>query len=332
MSKRAYTTMHIPTDKADKVSELLELLEMKDESSDSSEVEEDFSDCEDNQQYEVTGVVSHRIDRNGQFTFKVRFRGRTYEWVKDKDCNCERYIQEYLGQTETNNMKFRTVYGLCRVSSQNQTGPTHVSLPAQEETVRETARSIELKRNEILRVKIFSIATSAYRGIPQILTYISECARPRDILVTYRVDRLSRNIVKFLALLEQMNDDGIFIYAQDEDLWYHNRKLDFLQHILDANKEGALISKRVKQSVDYRRRRGDYIGSAPYGFKLQRNEHGVVSKVRDEKEKKIIHQIKNGTRNLNRFRQLVSKFNRTGVTKRGKKWNVSMIRYVYDKN
>ena len=323
-------SIEIPEDKLNDVKRLLERLSMQD-----NHIAEQSRLVKRNEfQCEVKEIVAHSIelDKNssiGRFRFLLRFKGyKTPEWIDDSECNCEILIRKYLREHVPH---VRVAYGLCRVSSKHQTGPTHVSLIAQEKRIRETATLLELTKGEILRIKIFSIAASAYRGVPRQLHYIAECTCPRDILITYRVDRLSRNIVRFLSLLEDMDENGVLIYAQDENLWYHNRKLDFLQHILDANKEAAIISKRVRLSIEHRRSRGDYIGSAPYGFRLARNPYTkIVSKVRNMEEENVILRIKHlATYSEMEFQDIADLLNREGVKKRGRTWTGKMVRYVF---
>lgn len=325
--KRKRTTrMNIRADRAEDVRRLLERLEMQD----NQVVEEKASQLNNEEQYEVTSVCGHRQNKDGSFSWRVRFKGYPAkpEWVDDLDCHCEAKIQAYLADHAP---FIRTVYGLCRVSSKNQTGPTHVSLAAQEHLIRRTAKSLDLAQDEVMRVKIYSISASAYQGIPKQLKYIAEVARPRDILITYRVDRLSRNIVRFLGMLEDINEKGVLIYAQDENLWYHNAKLDFLQCILDANKEAAVISKRVRLSVEHRRRRGDYIGSAPFGYRLARDpKTRAVTKNVNPEEQQVIARIKKSR--IRDDHSLAETLNKEGIKKRGRTWTPAMVKYVRKNN
>lgn len=316
--RKRTTTMDVPEERAEEVRRLLERLDMKD--AEDEEVKHDKTE----DQYEVTSVCDHQV-RRGKFIWKVRWKGfPSPEWIKDEDCNCEKKIQEYLAE----NTNIRTIYGICRISSKSQLGPTHVSLNAQEAILRKTARALDVKEDEAIRVKIYHIVGSAYSGIHSKLSYIAEVARARDILLVYRVDRLSRNIVKFLSLLEDMNDRGVLIYAQDEDIWYHNRHLDFLQAVLNANKESAIISRRVRLSINHRRQRGDYIGGVAYGWRLQRDKNGKVSKVKNPEEQKIIARIKKCTDET----EMAENLNREGTKKRGRIWTPAMIAYVVANN
>lgn len=272
-------------------------------------------------QWEVTRVSAHKI-KGTTIRWRVHFRGGTSEWVSDSDCNCEALIQEYLSTTGTN---IRTIYVICRVSSKKQAGPTHVSLKDQKVMIEKAAGSLK-PDGHFNRIKTYHITSSAYKGVPKVLQDIGEVSRKGDMVMVYRVDRLSRNIVKYLSVLEEMHEKGVYIYAVEDQLWYHHRKLDFLQLVLDANKESALISRRVKRSVAYRRNRGDYVGGVPYGWKLERDIDGIVKKVQNAEEQKVIKIIRKGGRFC--YAKTADKLNERGLRKRGKVWTSAMVKYV----
>lgn len=314
--------MDIPAGYENHVSELLTKLMMTDEK---VVVQEDPIDTKRN--FEVTRVSGHRISDEGIWQFKVHFKGyQGGEWVDDSDCDCESHIRTYFDGLDGS---IKTVYCICRVSSKNQAGPGHVSLEAQEQLLIRTARE-KFPLYCQLRIKILKISASAYRGIPDVLQRVGNAAAPGDVIMIYRVDRLSRNIVKYLSFLEELNDYGVLIFAQDEDIWYSENKLEFIQGILDANKEAVLIGKRVKLSLEKRRCRGDEVlGSLPYGYKTERDKDNRVLRVHNLAEQNVINYIK---RQLKKYSPAkVAEFlNEKGVKKRGRRWTAGMVKSAFD--
>jgi DNA invertase Pin-like site-specific DNA recombinase len=282
---------------------------------------------------EIKRVVGHRVtDRMGRpvqagspgngWQFQILFKGsdRTTEWVDDCDCDCEKSINEYLARIGAG----RTIYCLCRVSSKKQTGPRHVSLEAQEQRIRQTIH--QLYGEAAGRVKTVKLSASAYRGIPTALSRIGEAARPGDVIFIYRIDRLSRNIFKYLAFLEELNTRGVLIYAVDEGIWYHNRRLNFMQGILDANKEAEIIGRRVKSSLEYLRSIGrESSGSTSYGWRMIRDRENRLVRVKNLEESRVIKRIKEARLHPT---DIAEELNEEGIMKRGKRWNASMVRYV----
>jgi DNA invertase Pin-like site-specific DNA recombinase len=147
--------------------------------------------------------------------------------------------------------------------------------------------------------------------------------------MAYRVDRLSRNIVKFLSFLEDLNDRNISVFAQDENLWYNEKKLEFIQCIVDANKEAVLIGKRVRLSLEHRRERGDEIfGGVPYGFQIKRGKNKKILKVINQAETNIINKIKQELGKDKSFKEIADFLNKQGLRKRGKKWKASLVKNI----
>jgi len=325
--KRSHLAMEIPEQYQDQISELLVQLLMTDEHVEKKEkIEPEPADLE----MEVSRVSAHRITETGVWQFKVHFKGYrdNGEWVNDADCHCEKTIREYLN---TLAKPVKTIYCVCRVSSKNQTGPKHVSLDAQEHRLLQTARTRFGAANPATRIKTFKISASAYRGIPNVLQNIGEAAASGDAILTYRVDRLSRNIVKFLSFLEELNERGVQILAQDENIWYHEKKLEFIQGILDANKEAFVIGKRVKLSLERRRARGDEVfGSVPYGFSIKRGQDNRLVRVRNVVEQNVIRRIERELALKRTTKQIAEDLNAAGIRKRNRRWTSAMVTYTFD--
>lgn len=285
--------------------------------------EEEEDDEDTGSAVEVSAVTDHRVDEKGNWHFRLRFKGfRDTEWVADKHCDCEKLIREYLATK-----RISTVYGICRVSSKNQAGPTHVSLQAQEFRLRNTAS--EMYGNKC-RVKIYKMSTSVYKGIPALFQYLAEeVFQNGDTVLIYRVDRLCRNIIKFLAFLENLNEKGVKIYAQDEKLWYGENRLQFIQGIVDANKEAELISKRVRMSIEQRKNRGDdALGSVPYGWTLVREEKtNRLVKVQHMGEQKILKRLYLLAQSM-QPEDVADQLNSENLKKKGRKWTKAMVKRI----
>lgn len=326
MSCGGFLNINIPAEYEAQVSELLARLMMTNESKESNPLETKTD-------VEVTRVSEHRITKNGVWQFKVHFKGERNggEWIDDADCDCEKLIHAYLNRFSAQGGRaIMTVYCICRVSSKNQVGPTHVSLEAQEDRLVRTARE-KFGINPYVRIKILKISASAYRGIPTILKRVGEAAMPGDAILTYRVDRLSRNIVKFLSFLEELDQRGVLLFAQDENLWYGEKKLEFIQGILDANKEAAIIGKRVKLALERRRQRGDEVfGSVPYGYKIQREEGNRLVRVRNMVEQNVIRRIESDLDRCLSFKQIAHNLNISGIRKRGRHWTSEMVKHTFN--
>lgn len=208
---------------------------------------------------EVQRVLNHRIKQE-KWEFQLKFASGT-EWVPQEKCDCPDLIQAYLGRK-----KIKTTHLFCRVSTKEQTSCESTSLPLQEAKLREAAGS-----GTTNRIVVHKISGSAYQRIPPQLRDVGDGALGGDTIMVWRVDRLSRNIVDYLAWLEDLNKRGVNIVAHQEDLSYSHNKLDFIQGIVNAQREAEILGSRIRSSYDHRRDRGDEaVGRLPWGKKYQR--------------------------------------------------------------
>ena len=266
---------------------------------------------------EIRSIHNHRVNAQGEFEFRVCWANdRTREWVKDSDCNTGPLISEYLQLKG-----IKTAYLFCRVSTKDQASCTSLSLQAQEMALRGTIPP------EYTRTRVFSISQSAYRRIPRTLADIGEAANPGDMIMVWRVDRLSRNIVTYLEWCEELVNRGVVLYSQQDAITYNNDRISFIQAIVDAQKEAIVLGQRVKAALTEKRRRGDeHIGGLPYGKRYRRVVGGdgrtqrmVV--VTDDDETEVIRRVRASPTP----RLMAAELNNAGIRKRGRKWNTAMV-------
>jgi len=273
-------------------------------------------------QAEVSSITNFSNNTNNKYNFQLLFKDGSAEWVADEDTNCEQLISEYLHGKGIN-----TTYLLCRVSTKEQSGDTHVSLEAQEQELSKAAVNGVLAYGT--RLKTIKISKSAYTGIPSELQNIGECAQRGDNIYIYRVDRLSRNIVKYLDFLEEIANKGVNIYAFSENISYNKNKTQFIQGILDAQKESEAIGARVRLAIKRKRERGDeQIGGLPYGKCYKRSENGTMKVIDKLSEQSIIKRIKRMAKTKTSLKNIATKLNEDGIRKKNKPWTASSVRSV----
>ena len=264
---------------------------------------------------EVQQVLSHRV-KKGEWFFEILFTTGEKRFVADDECDCEWLISNYLAEHDIN-----TAYIFCRVSTKDQASSTSISLEAQEAEIRPLVP-------EYHRVKVFKISCSAYKKMPQLLVDIGECATTGDGIFVWRVDRLSRNIVKYLAWMEDLNDHGVELYSVDDGLYYSANKTEFIQAVLDAQKEAELLGTRVKLINKRKKQRGDdAIGTLSFGKKYDRvldSEGNTIKKI------VVPHTEEIALRDFIRespldATSLATHLNNHGYFKRGRKWSKGMI-------
>lgn len=276
------------------------------------------------QEYEVKDVIDHKND-GPSWEFLIRWSNGTESWIADDECNCEVFISEYLHRLGIN-----TVYIFCRVSTKNQSRTDCVSLDAQLDELLPLAHQILAHQIGCQRIKVIKISKGAYKKVPKEMLDICEAAQAGDHVLIYRVDRLSRNIFDFLKEIEELRYRGVTVYSHQDHLTYNNisERTEFAQKILDAQKESELIGKRVKTSIEFRKRRGDHVGSVPYGKIHARDSNGKMVVVDNLDEIDLIKKIKN----MQGWPQDVANYlNSEGVKKRGLFWSENMVTSLRNK-
>ena len=313
-------TMKVPEDILSQMQAYMERLKLSSTQPESSTNEEEEVD---EMEMEVSGVYDHRISPEGIWQFKVGWKKlRTREWVDDCDCLCELEISKYL-----KGKSIRTAYLFCRVSTADQATTVNVSLQGQESELRRAAEAQKMYD----RIRVYSISQSAYKNIPKALRKIGDACLPEDGIFVWRVDRLSRNIVKYLSWMEDLNDRNVTLYSHQENISYSKNKLEFLQAVLDAQKEAALLGERIKMSYRMKKERGDEkVGSLPYGKKYHRilTTDGSTFKkivVDNPEEMAIIDRIM-ASKDFSPSEMAIL-LNAEGIKKRGRSWSrLSVIR------
>ena len=315
----------IPENMVEQLQDFLATLNVQQSTSSSAPSESTTQQIEHRDRCEVVKVKTHKVDKDGNFSFRVIWKGGSTGWVSDEECDCEYLINEYL---KTKNII--TAYLFCRVSTSDQAKSTNLSLDAQKDELLKALKELGITYQ---RIRIYQISGSAYRSIPRQLQDIGSSASVGDAILVWRVDRLSRNIEQSMEWLRELDKKGVVIYSHQEKLQFAENKLMFYQALLDAQKEANLLGERVKLALRRKKERGDYIGGLKYGKKYKRllNSDGTTQKmvvVDDPVEQSLIKSIK---RSKDTFASQADNLNRRGITKRGRKWTRNMVRSLVTK-
>jgi site-specific DNA recombinase len=214
----------------------------------------------------------------------------------------------------------------CRVSSVAQTtGPGHVSLANQESECREYCGG-----NFIPVMHVVSEVSSARStdGQPA-LQKIVRTIQPDQVLVFYSISRFSRNTLQGLTLIKKIQQKGAKVYSVTENCSYENSSDINLFNItlVAAETESHLISDRVRASVRFRRKRGDYFGKAPFGQEVFRTDTGIRKIKQNPSEQKVIRIIRAGLAKWSPT-EVARRLNDKGYRRRGRLWTAQMINYI----
>lgn len=282
--------------------------------------QEEKIDVVDDFESEVECILDHRVNEYGPWQYLIKFKDGEIDWISDDKCYCEQTISNYLSTLPN----IKTVYILCRISK--KADPNSISLSAQANQMVESVYSV-IDAN--VRVKVIQVVGSAFTRIPTTFSEVGLAARSGDSILFFRVDRLSRNIVESLSWLEDLNERGVTLASFTENISYSMNKTQFIESVLNAQKESEMIGRRVRMGLSARRARGDTVfGACPYGEKSVRINGRVVSTTNEE-ELEVVRRllVRNHPTSLaGMTSQLVANtLNDAGIRKRGRKWSGQMV-------
>ena len=227
-------------------------------------------------------------------------------------------------------MKFCTIY--CRVSSNKQSNyqEGHVSLEVQESLCRTYA-----EKNGYFVRKVYKDVCSARNMNNQY--YLKQMIRKMykdELILFHDASRFSRNTLQALKCLDTLQKKNISIHSVLDECSYKTftEKHTFRLLLAKAENESDQISARVKSSVLFRRKRGDYIGNAPYGQEAYKNKDGV-RKLRPNKDEQFVIQfICKLVHDNKTYCEIAEKLNNMKIDKRGYTWTNNSIRSVVKSN
>lgn len=329
------STVQVPVDMLDEVQKFIAMMRINSQSSAApagpsapaptpaapavDAMEEDTPVVETYGYYEAKKVVDHRVNDDGTLSFNVLFNKDYYEWVHENHCRCAELISDYFREKG-----ITVAWCLCRVSTKSQAGPNTVSLDAQKAETYKVAVTL----NKTL-IRVLKVSSSAYKSIPTAIKQVCESTNPGDAILFYRVDRLSRNVVDCIPLLEGMNTRGVSIMSVTEKLTYSENKTAFIEKMVDSQKESDLLSTKIRMANQAKRDRGDeHIGSVAYGKKYYRKPDGSKGVCDNDEELATIVRIRSYRVQGIKPVDIAEILNNDGNTKRGRKWSASMISYI----
>ncbi len=98
-----------------------------------------------------------------------------------------------------------------------------------------------------------------------------------DVIVITKIDRISRSVVDFMLLVEELNGYGVKVVSLHEniDLTTPAGKFQTILMIALAQHEREVISARVKEKVQWRAERGLPIGPPPIGYVMKEKLYAI---------------------------------------------------------
>ena len=157
------------------------------------------------------------------------------------------------------------------------------------------------------------------------------------VVLVNDVSRFFRNNELGLSELNKLSSQNICVLSVTEYCHFGpysnlvNRK-KFRNLLERAELELNAITERINNSVAFRKKRGDYFGIAPYGYKTVRDNNGKRVLVESENEKKLIGLIYKRNKEGCKIQNIVNELNSCKFLKRGKEWKINSVKNIVKNN
>ncbi len=149
--------------------------------------------------------------------------------------------------------------GYCRVSTEEQ-GDSRAGIEAQEATIR---GEVEGRGWELVEMRIDVASGKSLRRRDELGQAMRDLAAGHaDVLVVAKLDRLSRSVMDFAAILETAKSEGWSIRVLDLDVDMTTSMGELIANIMIslAQWERRVIGERTKAALDAVRARGTHVG------------------------------------------------------------------------
>src|SRR4030067_1449532 len=146
-------------------------------------------------------------------------------------------------------------------------------------------------------------------------------ARAFDVLLVFRVDRLSRKVRELAQMVDELAKHGVILKSITEPFDTANAAGKMMLQMLGvfAEFEHATIVERTKVGMEKKAKGGDFVGgNGPYGLSLDPEKGLVINEEEALIVRKMFHLYAFGREGLH---TITPKLNEVGHRKRsGKKW------------
>ena len=215
-----------------------------------------------------------------------------------------------------------TAYGYIRVSTQGQKDDG-VSLLTQTSKIEAWA-----DLNGYTLGSIHDDAgVSGYRTDREGLMGAIANAKRGDAVVVYSLSRFARNTRHTLELAEMLDKKGVDLVSLSEkiDTTSAAGKMVFRMMAVLSEFERDQIAERTSAAMQYKKAKGQRVGSIPYGKKL--DEDGV-SLIDEPREQEILRLVRTCRNNGMTYQAIGSELELRGFKPKGKTWHAQTIKNI----
>lgn len=149
-------------------------------------------------------------------------------------------------------------------------------------------------------------------------------------IVALKLDRLFRNVLDCLEVINTWDDEGIALHLVDMggqalDTSSGNGRFFITVMAALAELESAIASERVAFALARKKERGDDLGGAPYGQRWNTETHAIEP---DPDEQEVIELIRGYRKRRMGAQRIANKLNLDQVPARGDRWHNTTVKRI----
>jgi len=207
--------------------------------------------------------------------------------------------------------------GYVRVSTDKQ-ADRGVSLEAQVEKIKAMAVVHDVELLDVIVDAGESAKDLDRPGMIRILELVG--SRAVKMVIVAKLDRLTRSVRDLAILLERFDKRGVFLVSVAESLDTGSAAGRLVLNIMTAVSqwEREAIGERTRDAMRHKKSKLEYIGNAPYGFRLATDGKHVEPEPGEQATLERIQRLRKGGTSL---RKIAQELNDDGVlTRQGSPW------------
>ena len=215
-------------------------------------------------------------------------------------------------------------YGYARLNSLHV--PKNFSIEEQIEMIRNYAETNNLNLVDIVFDKDQTSMSLDMPGISKLIECIQ--SKKLEVVVIARLDRLTRSVRKMSYFIDEVIKNNVRLISIVDNFDTQKESAKSAIQIIDlvSRWDSKMISDRTKKLIRDKRKVGEYVGHAPYGFVYKEKKL-----IPYPKELLVIKDVFN-KRNIENasYHKIARSLNEKRIpSKRGRKWYAETIKMIY---
>ena len=166
---------------------------------------------------------------------------------------------------------------------------------------------------------------------PALKRLLADCeAHKVDVVVIYKIDRMSRSICDFTSLSAKFEACGVSLVAVTQQIDTSTSAGRMMQNILMtfAQYEREVIAERIRDKFAASKKKGMWMGgTVPFGYRAENRKLVIVPE-----EAEVVRFIFRRYAELRSPRRVALELNASGTLKRGRKWTVPLLQKMLNRS